>query len=283
MLLRPSRTTRSSGFARSCAASFCRSAIGCSMPPQPYSQIRCRTRGIAEMVDERERVGPVLLERRVEDDPVRVLRVAPGVLQRDARPVGDPVDGDLRDAEPASHRVDVGRDVGRRVERPPRAQLTRAGRGRRDLRGGEGLLVGAAADQARPAGAARVERDEVAAGATRCELVGEVGGERDRRLPGAARERQDRRARRLAGADDPDVQRDAAGHLAGAVQRHRHRPALHAPRARRRPLGRGRGRRAHEQGGEGERDGKEAAHSEEPGTRGHGDGAVAHLQRTGHR
>ena len=51
MLLRPSRTTRSSGFARSCAASFCRSAIGCSMPPQPYSQIRCSTRGIAEMVD----------------------------------------------------------------------------------------------------------------------------------------------------------------------------------------------------------------------------------------
>ena len=212
-----------------------------------------------------------------------MLRVAARVLQRDTRAVGDAVDGDLRDAEPAADRVDVGRDVRRGVERPPRAHLPRAGRGRGDLRRGEGLLVGAAAHEARPAGAARVERDEVATGAARGQLVGEVGGERDRRLPGAAGERQDRRTRRLAGADDADVQRDAAGHVARAVERHGHRPALHAVRARRRPLGRRRGGRAHEQGGQGERDGKKSAHSEEPGTRGHGDGAVADLQRTGHR
>ena len=116
------------------------------------------------------------------------LRVALG----DLRSVGGPVDHELFIAARLPDRLDVGDGVGGRVvgsfgadlggafgdllaPRPARAQFE--------------AVAGQGMGQANPA---LVEHDQIARGRDRPELTREVFGERDRRLAGPAREREDR-------------------------------------------------------------------------------------------
>ena len=182
-----------------------------------------------------EDVGALGQHDRVEDERLDVGRVARRVGLGDLRAVRRAVEDELGVAALAPDRLDVLDGLGRAVEAAGGADLVRArprrlaDRSRRDHER-------AAAQLARLAGAALVEHDEVARGERRGDVRREALDERDRRLPGAAGQADDRRVRRVRRRDAAlDAQRQRAGGGAGRVDRDGEVAALVAGRSARRP------------------------------------------------
>ncbi len=153
-----------------------------------------------------QRVGAGRRHDGVEDQRFDVLGVLLGVLLGDLGAVGGAPQHELFVAPRAAQRLDVGDGVGGGVEGAFGPDLVGARGGQ--LPGGAvgaGRFEAVAGERVRVAGAALVEDELIARVEDRAEQFGEVFGERDRGLPRAAGERDDRGARfpdgRAAAAD----------------------------------------------------------------------------------
>ena len=185
--------------------------------------VRQRPRHLLEHV----RVPRVCLVRRhhrPEQQPVDVLREPERVRHRELRPVRDAVDADLVEAQRLPDGIEVGRVLGRAVERSGRSEPVAAGRRGCYLRSRrERDLERRAVDQAGAAGAAVVVGDECVAREHELEggvRVGVAETEAVRRpLARAACDEEDHALRRPGGGQLLDVQRDRAGHGARAIER----------------------------------------------------------------
>ena len=193
--------------------------------------------------------GPVGPDDRVEDQPVDVAREGARVLQRDVRAVGDPHERELVGAQAHAQRLEVEHGVGGRVGdalRPDALGAVLHGARPDRVQRAQPLHV-VAADDARLARAALVERHEAVAAQRRLEAERERRGGVEARLTRAAGQRDEhappRREVALGGELDPHRAADAPA----AVERDRQRPAqevrLVLAGARRARLRAGRGRR----------------------------------------
>ncbi len=171
-----------------------------------------------------ERVGPVRLDGGVEHEPLHPRGVAQRVPERDLRAVRGPVQRDPLGAELLPDRIEVVIRVAARVEGPPRTEPPGAGAGGRSGLQEVRALEPPAAEQARAPRTALVEDHEVAVAVGREQHAQRVRPERlRRRLPGPAREHEQRRAGGPAppsGSHPLHQQRDPARHRAAAVERH---------------------------------------------------------------
>ena len=137
-----------------------------------------------------QRFGPVRRDDRVEHQRFDVARVVLRVLLGDLRAVAGAVQDELFVAAGLADRLDVGDRVGGRVEARARPELAGALRDRRPRRAVvERLFEAVAGQRVRQADPALVEDDQVARGGDRPEQFGELFGERQRRLPRSAGER----------------------------------------------------------------------------------------------
>ena len=171
-----------------------------------------------------ERIGSVRRHDRVEHERFDVARIVLRVLLGDLRPVGGAVQDELFVAARDADRLDVGDAVGRRVEgcasgRAGR-RIRRSRRSERSCRRSPVRSGGRTSGCERPMPRwSKTIRSRVAAiGPSR---LGELFGERERGLAGAAGERDDRALRfadRRAVAADRERERARRG--AARVERH---------------------------------------------------------------
>jgi hypothetical protein len=153
---------------------------------------------------------------RVEHQRRNVLGVARRILLGDLRAIGDAVEHELFIARRRSDRLDVGDRFGGRIQPPRRPELERAAfkqlPHRADPSGAARAVERGTAERPRFAGAALVEDEQVAPRERRAQCLGEKAGERQRRLPRSAGERNHSFiARCRAGLQALELQRERPG------------------------------------------------------------------------
>ena len=212
-----------SGAWASLRASAPRSATGSLVAWRQRSAAHCSARMRGSRAEGVQEVGvdAVGTDDGVEDQPLGARRELPRVLHRDVGAVADAHQRELRCADRAAQRLDVGHRVDRRVELARRAQRVGA---RLDDLGVDDIqraqrLQRRAAQRARRARAALVEQHQPPVRERGRQRRTEGVGESHRGLPRAAREGQQEPVSTLARALDRHRQLHGSGHLSGAIQR----------------------------------------------------------------